>query len=138
MNKVILVGRLTKDPEVKYTPTGKMVASFTVAVNRGFTAKDAKQPEADFIPIVVWGAAAEFCGNYLTKGSKVLVDGRIQVRNYETKEGQRRYVTEVIASSIESLERKGNTAKPGDTTVMQDNDLESFGQEVGLDDDVPF
>ena len=138
MNKVILVGRLTKDPEVRYTPTGKVVASFTLAVNRGFTTKDNAQ-EADFIPIVVWGNSAEFCGNNLNKGSKVLVDGRLQVRSYDAKDGSKRYVTEVIANNLEALERRqgASVAKSEDKDKVQDV-VQSFGSDVDLNDEVPF
>ena len=102
MNKVVLVGRLTKDPEVKNTTTGKPVATFTVAVDRRF--KNAEgQKEADFIPIVVWGKQAEIAGQYLSKGSQISLDGRLQVRSYDAQDGQRRYVTEVIANEINFL-----------------------------------
>lgn len=134
MNKVILVGRLTRDPEVKYTPTGKMVATFTLAVDRGYTA-NREQREADFVPIVVWGNTAEFCGNYLNKGSKILVDGRLQIRSYE-KDGQKRYVTEVIANSVDALERKSS----GGTNESQQvkDSIASFGSDVDINDEVPF
>ncbi len=123
MNKVILVGRLTREPEVKYTPTGKMVATFNLAVDRPYQ-KD-KPKEADFVPIVVWGKAAEFCGNYLNKGSKILVDGRLQIRSYD-KDGQRRYVTEVVAHSIDSLESVKRAAADADTEQV----INEFGEEV--------
>ena len=93
MNKVILAGRLTKDPEVRYTQTGVAVASFTLAVNRRFS----KEKVADFIPIVVWDKIAEIVGNNLVKGSQVLIEGRIQIRSYDAQDGSKRYVTEVIA-----------------------------------------
>lgn len=127
MNKAILVGRLTKDPEVKYTLTGKMVATFTLAVDRGYQ-KD-KAREADFVPIVVWGQPAEFCGNYLNKGSKILVDGRLQIRSYE-KDGQRRYVTEVVANSVEALgsQRKSATMDPDIESIA--NSFEDGSDEV--------
>ncbi len=133
MNKAILVGRLTKDPEVRYTQTGKCVASFTLAVDRNF----GENKETDFIPIVVWGKVAEVCGNNLTKGQKTLVDGRLQVRNYEDKTGQKRYVTEVIAQTVEFLEwRDGNK---GTTTSGRNNKEDAaFGPEIFPDDDVPF
>ena len=88
MNKIILLGRLTKDPEVRYTSTSKVVAQFTLAVDRPYS-KD-KQREADFIPVVIWGKQAEICGNYLSKGQRVLVEGRLQIRKYEAKDGQNR------------------------------------------------
>lgn len=84
MNKIILMGRLTRDPEVRYTTTGKVVCQFTLAVDRPFTNQDG-QREADFINIVVWGKIAELCGNSLTKGQRALVDGRLQLRSYDAK-----------------------------------------------------
>lgn len=139
MNKVILVGRLTKDPEVRYTQTGKVVATFTLAVDR-FTGQG--QKEADFIPVVVWGKVAEVCGNNLTKGQKVLVDGRLQVRSYEDKQGQRRWVTEVVAQTVEFLEwrsqQQGGGSYSNVATVNEKNDEGNFGPEIFPDDDVPF
>lgn len=136
MNKVILVGRLTRDPEVRYTQTGKVVATFTLAVDR-FSSQG--QREADFIPVVVWGKVAEICGNNLTKGRKVLVDGRLQVRNYEDKTGQKRYVTEVIAQTVEFLERREGGPTSGGGNMPQSRDEEgAFGPEIFPDDDVPF
>lgn len=134
MNKVILVGRLTRDPEVKYTTTGKMVATFTLAVDRAYTA-NREQRETDFVPIVVWGNTAEFCGNYLNKGSKILVDGRLQIRSYE-KDGQKRYVTEVIANSVDALERKSSTGTNESQQVKES--IASFGSDVDINDEVPF
>lgn len=98
MNKVILAGRLVRDPEVRYTQTGKAVASFTLAVNRRFSRSADQQQTADFIPIVVWDKLAEVCGNNLVKGSQVLIEGRIQIRSYDAQDGSKRYVTEVILS----------------------------------------
>jgi single-strand DNA-binding protein len=106
INRVVLVGRLTKDPELRYTPNGVAVTSFTIAVNRPFKSKQGDQ-EADFVPIVVWRTQAENAANYLQKGSLAGVDGRIQTRNYENNEGKRVYVTEVIADSVQFLEPKG-------------------------------
>ena len=137
MNKVILVGRLTRDPEVRVTQTGKSVATFTIAVDR-FSSQG--QREADFIPIVVWGKIAEVCGNNLAKGRKVLVDGRLQVRNYEDKTGQKRYVTEVIAQSVEFLERRegGAPSSSGGSAPQRNDEEGAFGPEIFPDDDVPF
>ena len=132
MNKVILTGRLTKEPEVRYTPTGKAVASFTLAVDNGF----GENKKTDFIPIVVWGNSAEFCGNNLNKGSKVLVDGRLQVRSYDAKDGSKRYVTEVVANYLEALERP-KTQSSTNGTSNEETTPESFGADV-TDEDVPF
>ncbi|WP_078414504.1 single-stranded DNA-binding protein [Priestia abyssalis] len=107
MNRVILVGRLTKDPELRYTPNGVAVATFTLAVNRAFTNQQGER-EADFINCVVWRRPAENVANFLKKGSLAGVDGRIQTRNYEGQDGRRVYVTEVLAESVQFLEPKGS------------------------------
>ena len=96
MNKVILIGRLTRDPELRYTSSNVPTASFSIAVDRNFTNQNG-ETEADFINIVVWRKQAENCKNYLTKGSQVAIDGRIQTRNYEGQDGKKVYVTEVVA-----------------------------------------
>ena len=107
MNKVILVGRLAQDPEVRYTQSGKAVASFNLAVENNF----GNEKKADFIPIVAWNKLAEICGNNIGKGRKILVEGRLQIRSYEGKEWQKRYVTEVIAQNIEFMGSK-KTSEP--------------------------
>ena len=104
MNKVILIGRLVKDPEIRYTQSGKGVASFVLAVDRRFSKEG--QQTADFIPIVAWNKLAEIIGNNLTKGRRISVEGRMQVRNYDAQEGTKRYVTEVIADEVEFLDSK--------------------------------
>ncbi|WP_461207322.1 single-stranded DNA-binding protein [Clostridium sp. DL1XJH146] len=115
MNKVVLVGRLTRDPELKFTPgSGKAVTTFTVAVDRRF--KSPGQPEADFIPVVVWGKQAEATANYMSKGKLISVGGRIQTRNYEAKDGTRRYVTEVVADEVQFLEWGGNSNSRDNTS----------------------
>ena len=108
MNKAILIGRLTRDPEVRYTQSGVAVCTFTLAVARRFAHKDDnnQQPTADFIPIVTWRKLAEICGNNLVKGRRISVEGRMQVRNYDAQDGTKRYVTEVIADEVEFLDSK--------------------------------
>ncbi|WP_342433740.1 single-stranded DNA-binding protein [Neobacillus sp. FSL H8-0543] len=107
INRVVLVGRLTKDPELKYTPNGIAVATFTLAVNRQFSNPQGER-EADFLNIVVWRKAAENVANYLKKGSLAGVDGRIQVRTYE-QDGKRQYFTEIVADNVQFLEPKGSS-----------------------------
>ena len=109
INSVILVGRLTKDPELRYTPSGVAVATFTLAVNRTFANQQGER-EADFINCVVWRKQAENVANFLKKGSLAGVDGRIQTRNYEGQDGKRVYVTEVVAESVQFLEPKGSNS----------------------------
>jgi len=103
LNRVILIGRLARDPELRYTPAGVPVAGFTLAVERPFTNRDGRR-EVDFIDIVAWRRQAETCANHLSKGRLVAVEGRLQIRSYETQEGQRRRVAEVIADSVTFLD----------------------------------
>lgn len=139
MNKVILMGRLTRDPEVRYTQTGKVVCQFTLAVDRPFTNQEG-QREADFIPVVIWGKIAELCGNSLTKGQRALVDGRLQIRSYDAKDGTKRWVTEIVANGVEFIERKAaGGGMPGHTTeVGPKSKMESFGSAVPFDEEIPF
>ncbi len=115
LNRVVLIGRLTKDPELRYTPSGVAVAQFTLAVNRPFSNQQGER-EADFIPVVVWRAQAENCANFLRKGRLAAVDGRLQVRSYDNNEGKRVYVTEVVAEDVRFLESRdaANGAGPRD------------------------
>lgn len=131
MNKIILLGRLTKDPEVRYTQSGKVVCQFTLAVDRPFTGQDGKK-EADFIPVVIWGKSAELAGNTLTKGQRVLVEGRLQIRSYDDDKGNKRWVTEVIANGFEYIERKQDTPAPAQSP------MDSFGTPVPFDEEIPF
>ncbi len=102
-NKVILMGNLTRDPELRYTPAGKAVANFSIAVNRKFRTDDQVREETDFFDIVVFGKQAENCSEYLRKGRPVLVDGRLQQRRWETDEGQKRSKVEVVAMTVQFL-----------------------------------
>lgn len=127
LNKCVLIGRLTKDPDLRYTTSGTAVATFTLAVDRPRRADSEK--ETDFIPVVAWGKTAENCANYIGKGSLVAVEGRIQVRTYEAKDGDKRWVTEVIADNVRFLDRRGQVQEQ----------TESIGHEVEYDDDsIPF
>ncbi len=132
MNKVILVGRLARDPEVRYTQAGKAVASFSLAVSRRFSRTSDQQNTADFIPIVAWEKLAEICGNNLVKGSQVLVEGRMQVRNYDAQDGSKRYVTEVVAQDIEFMGSKPQGV------AQESSGANSFGAEVIDDQEIPF
>ncbi|EKB3549491.1 single-stranded DNA-binding protein [Listeria monocytogenes] len=110
MNRVVLVGRLTKDPDLRYTPAGVAVATFTLAVNRTFTNQNGER-EADFIQCVVWRKPAENVANFLKKGSLAGVDGRVQTRNFEGNDGKRVFVTEIVAETVQFLEPKNNNAE---------------------------
>lgn len=124
MNRVVLVGRLTKDPELRYTPAGVAVATFTLAVNRPFKNGQGEQ-EADFIQCVVWRKPAENVANFLKKGSLTGVDGRVQTRNYEGNDGKRVYVTEIVAESVQFLEPKQNAVE-GSTPNNNQNEAKLF------------
>lgn len=126
MNKVFLIGRLVKDPELRYTGNNTPVATFTLAVRRQAS------EESDFIPIVFWSKQGETCGKYLKKGSRVSVLGRIQVRSYEDKEGKRRYATEVIGESFEFLD-----SKKADSKNKTPNPFEEFANEI-QEENLPF
>ena len=132
MNKVILSGRLVRDPELRYTQTGKAVASFTLAVNRRFSHN--QEQTADFIPIVVWDKLAEVCSKHLFKGSQVLIKGRIQIRSYDAQDGSKRYVTEVIAQELEFMGSKPTALESKPLSPQAQN----FGQEVHPDEEIPF
>jgi len=113
LNKVFLIGNLTRDPELRYIPSGSAVATFTIAVNRVFKSQAGeKKEQVSFIRIVVWGRRAEVCGEYLSKGSPVFVEGRLQSRDWETQDGQKRSTTEVVADNIQFL-RMGPKAGGG-------------------------
>lgn len=130
MNKVFLIGRLVKDPELRYTGNNTPVATFTLAVKRQAS------EESDFIPIVFWSKQGEICGKYLKKGSRVSVLGRIQVRTYEDKEGKRRYATEVVGESFEFLDSK-KTVPQTDTQSDTQDPFEEFAKEI-KQEDLPF
>lgn len=140
MNIVALVGRLTRDPELKYTQTQMAVARFTLAVDRQF--KKEGQPTADFISITVWGKVAENVGKYIGKGRLVSVGGRIQTRSWDDKDGKRQFATEVVADSVQFLDR----AKEGEgvSNGQSDEGFEFGGsnvsgfQPVEGEDDLPF
>lgn len=137
MNKVILMGRLTRDPDTKYTnTTNTLVANFSLAVNRRFT-KEGEERQADFINIVAWGKTGEFCSKYFKKGQQVGVIGRIQTRNWNDDQGQKHYATEVIAEEVYFADSKKDNNQIGD---MQ-NELSTSNNsnfEITSNDDLPF
>lgn len=154
MNKVFLIGRLTRDPELRYTSSNIPVASFSIAVNRTFANQNGER-EADFINIVVWRKQAENCKNYLNQGSQVAIDGRIQTRNYDDQNGQKRYVTEVVADNVQFLDTKAAReqraesnninpynidSKPSvDMSDIPEDPFKDFGEEIKIDEnDLPF
>ena len=138
LNRIILIGRLTRDPELRFTPAnGVPVAQFTIAVDRPFVNQKGER-EADFIRIVTWRKLAETCANNLTKGRLVAVDGRLQIRSYEGQDGQRRYVTEVVADTVRFLDKP----KTGSNEPNFDSMDADFSFDPGMDhiegDGVPF
>jgi single-strand DNA-binding protein len=138
MNLVILIGRLTKDPELRYTPNGVAVATFDLAVDRVVPNAQGER-ETDFVRIVVWQKQAENCANYLKKGRLAAVSGRLQIRNYTNQDGQKRWVTEVVANQVQFLERarEDSAAAPAGQAPEPE---QQPGEEVGGInlDDLPF
>jgi len=149
LNRTILVGRLTRDPDLRYTPSGVALANFTVAANRPFKNQQGEQ-EADFVNCVAWRKQAENLSNYMRKGQMIGVDGRLQSRSYEGKDGKMVYVTEVLAESIQFLKpkRNGGQQQANQNTYgqqqyqqqpPQNNPIPQEGQEINIDDEnLPF
>ena len=151
MNKVVLIGRLTKDPELRYTQSGTAVASFNLAVDRRFANQNGER-EADFINCVAWNKTAEFISEYFYKGKQIALEGRLQVRSYDGNDGQKRWVTEVIAEQVEFVGSKndnnsnqssggaGNSGgSAGGNSGYDSNPGLGLGEEVVFDDnDLPF
>ena len=141
MNKAILVGNLTRDPETRTVPSGAVMCQFTIAVNRRYVNQQGVR-EADFIPIVTWRQTAELCSRYLSKGRKVAVEGVIQVRSYDAQDGSKRYVTEVVADNVEFLsspqgdrqQRADNPPPPSEPSGYS-SDPDAF---TDVDDELPF
>lgn len=133
MNKVMLIGRLTKEPELRYTQSGTAVANFTLAVNRRFANQNGER-EADFINCQAWRKTAEFIANYFHKGQQMALEGRLQVRAYDGNDGQRHWVTEVIADQVEFC-----GSKPGNAQNNDNNSGYDLGEEIEYStDDLPF
>lgn len=135
MNKVILMGRLTKEPEIRYTQTNNtMVASFSLAVNRRIANKEGER-QADFINIVAWNKTAEFVNKYFNKGQQVAVVGRIQTRNYEDDKGQKHYITEVVAEEVHFADSKKEEKQEAPASQSP---IDAFWNTTAEDDDLPF
>ena len=133
MNQVVLIGRLAADPEVRQTQSGISQCSMRLAVQRNYAGKDGKR-EADFINIVAWRQTADFCGRYFHKGSKIALVGSLQTRSYEAQDGSKRYITEVIAESVEFCESKTTVTQEGATPPKTD----ANGFTEVDDDELPF
>ncbi len=134
MNKILVIGNLGRDPEMRYTPNGQAVTNFTVATNRRYTTSEGEQKEeTEWFRISVWGRQAETCNQYLTKGQKVYVEGRLKSRSYETRDGQTRFENEIFATDVRFLSAAGSRADD----FSQDS--EPTGGGAGVDaDDLPF
>ncbi len=132
LNRVFLIGNLTRDPELRYVPSGTAVASFTVAVNRFYSsAAGEKKEETCFVRVVVWGRRAEVCGEYLSKGSPVFIEGRLRSRTWEGTDGQKRSTIEVIASSVQFLRSSSKTALPPDESGVDEKVPEDAAVDQG-------
>ena len=139
LNRVILIGNLTRDPELRYTPNGATVANFGIAVNRRWTNKQGERVDsADFFNIVCWGKLAELVSQNITKGTPVAIDGRLQYRAWETSEGQKRSTVEVVAENVQFLGRTSFQAKDRDFEPDLTSDVGTEEADVNLDEDIPF
>lgn len=143
MNKAILIGRLTKDAEIRTTDTGKEVASFSIAVSRNYTNQNGEK-ETDFINCVAFDKKAQVIGKYTKKGSQLALEGAIRTRSYDAQDGNKRYVTEILVENLHLLGNKEDKKEPTNSQVLQAvmNDVDpfaEFGDEVQLsEDDLPF
>lgn len=146
-NKVILIGNLVANPELKKTPSGVSVTSFRIAVGRKFASKDAETPQADFIDIVAWRSTAEFVTQYFSKGKPILVCGSIQSRTWTDQNGQKRYTVEVVADEVSFVERKADAAPRSEGTYYGEPPAARTADagvpnasfvEISSDDDLPF
>ncbi len=144
LNRVLIIGNLGSNPEVRSVAGGQTVASFSVATNEVWNDKQGqKQERTEWHKVVVWGRQAEFCGQYLQKGSTVFVEGRIQTRSWDDKEGQKRYTTEIVASNVQSIGGRGVSSDGGGQGYQEAPVVEPVGMPVTTpnaisDDDVPF
>lgn len=136
LNRVILIGRLTRDPELRYTPSGVAVTTFTLAVERPFKNQQGER-DADFIRIVTWRTLAETCANYLKKGRLTAAEGRLQIRNFENNEGKKVYMTEVIAENVRFLESAKNANANNEGNVQSNYSGQSGQKDQSFNDD-PF
>ena len=137
VNKVILVGNLGRDPEMRHTQTGRPVANFTLATNERWRDKDGQQQErTEWHKIVVWDRLAEICTEYLTKGKQIYIEGRLQTREWEDREGNKRYTTEIVANQMQMLGRRDESAPSGPSEPSSEPDGPPPGPSG--DDDIPF
>ena len=153
LNRATIIGNLTRDPEVKQTPSGQSICTFSVATNRSWNGQDGKKQEAtDFHNVVAWGKLAEICGQYLSKGRKVYIEGRLQTHDWEGQDGVRRYRTEIITENMIILDRPGSGAPSGSASAgkpfsvpaftppappMQDDPAPNPDDEIKIED-IPF
>ncbi len=153
LNRVFLIGNLTRDPELRYLPSGQAVANFTIAVNRPYTSNTGeKKEETSFIRVVVWARRAEVCNEFLRKGSPVFVEGRLQSRSWEAQDGTKRSAIEVVASNVQFLSRGGKGAVAAETVQLPEEPLEEGSEspakkegpiqiskeDLSPDEEVPF
>ena len=139
VNKVILVGNLGKDPEVRFTNSGSAMARFSVATSEVWNDRDGnRQERTEWHNVVVWGKQGEHCGQYLAKGRQVYVEGSIRTRSYDDKSGTKRYVTEVVAQRVQFLGGGGGTRLAQQAESAPADDTQSGGGQPPIDDDVPF
>lgn len=143
LNRVVLVGNLTRDPQLRYTPSGTSVANFGIAVNRRRTRQGEQINEVDFFNVVTWGKLAELCSNYIAKGSPVALEGRLQSRTWETEDGQKRTAVEIVAENVQFLGRAGRSAGTEEAQELAEpleteEPVESMKASEKKEDEPPF
>ncbi|MFC1576360.1 single-stranded DNA-binding protein [Candidatus Omnitrophota bacterium] len=149
LNKVLLIGNITRDPELRYVPSGTAVSTFDLAINRVYTTPSGeKKEETSFVRVVVWGRRAEVCAEYLAKGSPVFVEGRLRSRSWETKDGQKRNTIEVVAANVQFLRMSPKKGAPAPVSgkkpqgeapeSLESIDLGGAPSQAGSSDEIPF
>jgi len=139
LNKIFLIGNLTRDPEMRFIPSGSAVTTFTIAANRVYIQQGEKKEEVSYIKVVTWAKMAETCNNYLSKGSPVFVEGRLQSRSWETPQGEKRSAIEVVAERVQFLGKsKGSKSEPGIYQTAESEEHEASEPKAKSDEEVPF
>ena len=148
LNRVFMIGNLTRDPELRYIPSGQAVATFSIAMNRVYTTNGERKEDVSFVRVVTWAKRAEVCAKYLKKGSPVFVEGRLQSRSWETQDGQKRSILEVVANNVQFLSRgqgkgaaEGGSVQAADTGSVQaagDQNIQVEPSPQAQEDEVPF
>ncbi len=138
MNKIIVIGNLGRDPEMRYTPNGQSVTSFSIASNRRYTSGGEQREETEWFNVSAWGRLSEICNQYLTKGQQVYVEGRLRSRSYQGNDGQTRFVNEIMLTEMQMLGRRGDNMNEGGSPYGSGSGMSGGGDPYDDIDDLPF